>query len=67
MVCRAMPIDWQQHAEAFCQSLGVRLHSESVVINEAGAGLESAARDARYQVFEKLVKDGCAAFGSPCR
>lgn len=56
--------DWQQHAKALCQSLGVRLISESVVINEAGAGLESAARDARYTVFEKqLVKNGVLLLG----
>ncbi|MDG1818661.1 MAG: tRNA lysidine(34) synthetase TilS [Porticoccaceae bacterium] len=46
---------WQQHSAEFCQSLGVRLHAESVAVNEVGGGLESAARDARYKVFEKLI------------
>ena len=56
--------DWQQHAKALCHSLGVRLISESVVVNETGAGLESAARDARYTVFEKqLVKNGVLLLG----
>ena len=56
--------DWQQHAKALCHSLGVRLISESVVVNETGAGLESAARDARYRVFEKhLIEDGLLLLG----
>ncbi len=55
---------WQQQSAEFCQSLGVRLHSESVSVIESGDGLESAARDARYQVFEKLiVKQGILLLG----
>jgi len=48
---------WQQQSAEFCRSLGVRLHSESVTVLEVGGGLESAARDARYTVFEKLIID----------
>ena len=56
--------DWQQHAKALCHSLGVSLVTESVVVNETGAGLESAARDARYKVFEEcLVEDGLLLLG----
>jgi len=56
--------DWQRHAKALCHSLGVRLISESVVVNETGAGLEAAARDARYTMFEKqLVKNGVLLLG----
>ena len=55
---------WQQQAKTFCDSLGVPLISESVVVNETGAGLESAARDARYKVFEKhLVKGAVLLLG----
>jgi tRNA(Ile)-lysidine synthase len=46
---------WQQQSAEFCRSLGVRLHSESITVHEVGGGLESAARDARYKVFEKLI------------
>ena len=49
---------WQQHSAELCRSLGVHLHSESVVVVEVGGGLESAARDARYKVFEKLIVEG---------
>ena len=45
--------DWQQHAKQVCQGLGVRLIAESVSIDASGAGIESAARDARYAVCEK--------------
>ena len=55
---------WQQHAKQVCQSLGVRLIAESVSVNATGAGLESAARDARYEVFEKhLVEGGLLLLG----
>jgi len=50
---------WQQHAEAVCDALGVACHSETVAVVAAGEGLESAAREARYTVFERLlVADG---------
>jgi len=49
---------WQQHAKQVCQSLGVHLVAESVLVTETGAGLESAARDARYAVFEKRLVEG---------
>ena len=56
--------NWQQHAKALCHSLGVPLISESVAVNETGSGLESAARDARYNVFEKhLIEDGLLLLG----
>lgn len=55
---------WQLHAETFCLSLGVQLHSETVSVQEAGEGLEAAAREARYQVFESLLqKDGLLLLG----
>lgn len=49
---------WQEHCAQFCQFLGVHLHSEKVSVIESGDGLESAARDARYKVFEKLLVAG---------
>ena len=55
---------WQSHTEAFCRSLGVQLHSESVTVQETGQGLEAAAREARYQVFENLLQqDGLLLLG----
>ncbi len=48
---------WQQHCEAFCTKLGVAFSAHKVTLTEQGKGLESAARDARYAVFEKLLHD----------
>ena len=36
---------------------GVRMHSEQVAVVEVGDGLESAAREARYKVFEKQLAE----------
>ncbi|ETN93109.1 tRNA(Ile)-lysidine synthase [Gammaproteobacteria bacterium MOLA455] len=56
--------EWQRHAKALCHSLGVPLISEAAVVKETGAGLESAARDARYSLFEKyLIEDGVLLLG----
>jgi tRNA(Ile)-lysidine synthase len=49
---------WQSHAEGFCQSLGVQLRCETVSVKGAGEGLEAAAREARYQVFARLLQTG---------
>ena len=55
---------WQSHAEAFCESLGVQVHSETVSVKQTGEGPEAAAREARYQVFEKLLQqDGLLLLG----
>ena len=53
--------DWSAHCERFCRELGVPLHIENVEIDVAGGtGLEAAARNARYGVFERLiVRDEC--------
>ena len=49
---------WQGHAEAFCGSLGVKLHCETVAVSAGGEGIEAAAREARYGVFERLLEKG---------
>lgn len=50
---------WQKQAGVFCASLGVQMRSESVSISPSGEGLEAAAREERYKVFQKrLEKDG---------
>ena len=56
--------EWQSHAEGFCQSLGVQLRCETVSVKGAGEGLEAAAREARYQVFSRLLQtDGLLLLG----
>ena len=44
---------WQAHVEDFCNSRNIALHSEAVRVVASGKGLEDAARQSRYQVFEK--------------
>jgi len=46
---------WQAHAELFCQVRGITCHSENVNVKHDGSGPEAAARQVRYDVFEKLL------------
>lgn len=48
--------DWQRHAQSFAEVLGVAFYAESVSVEECGRGLEDAARQARYAVFEQFLK-----------
>ena len=49
---------WQQHCEAVCQALGVPLTVSRVEVRSEGAGVEEAARRARYQVFAQVIGPG---------
>lgn len=49
---------WQKWITGFCKKSGVELHAEAVEVFADGDGLEAAARDARYAVFERLLADG---------
>ncbi|PCJ92090.1 MAG: tRNA lysidine(34) synthetase TilS [Porticoccaceae bacterium] len=48
---------WQQHCQACCDALGVPMMSESVTVENSGQGMEQAAREARYTVFEKVLNE----------
>ncbi len=49
--------DWQRQCEEICQAYAVELTCVKVHVNKnAGKGLESAARDARYAAFKVLLK-----------
>lgn len=49
--------EWQQHCETFCNANKVTLITENVTLNpKPGDSLEALARDARYAVFEKIIK-----------
>lgn len=54
----ACAADWQQHSQAFAKHLGVKFYCEVVNIQECGRGLEDAARQARYGVFETFLQPG---------
>ena len=49
--------DWRRHCEQVCAGLGVQCRSVAVAL-ESGAGVESRARDARYQVFAEQLGEG---------
>ncbi|HEX7250477.1 MAG TPA: tRNA lysidine(34) synthetase TilS [Burkholderiales bacterium] len=48
---------WARFCRSFCKRLGVPLLVRKVSVRKAGKGLESAARDARYEVFLKSKFD----------
>ncbi len=47
--------DWQRHCEEFCRALDIEIQSRAVSVAREGRGLEDAARQARYEVFEALM------------
>ena len=47
---------WQKHCEDRCLEIGVNIICKTVSIKNRGTGIEDAARNARYSVFEKLLK-----------
>lgn len=55
---------WQQHCQHVSESLGVAFFSETVTVASVGKGVEAAARDARYAVFERFLQlDDCLLLG----
>lgn len=48
---------WQQHCLACCDELGVPMITEAVVVENSGQGLEQAAREARYAIFERILNE----------
>jgi tRNA(Ile)-lysidine synthase len=47
---------WQAHAHDLAHMLGLPCHSLTVAVDQdSGSGIESAARDARYQAYEQLA------------
>ena len=55
---------WQAHVEDFCGRRNIACHSEVVEVVASGKGLEDAARQSRYRVFENLLnQDGILLLG----
>ncbi len=48
---------WQAQCEAVCEQYKLPLTTVKVDVNAQGKGVESAARDARYQVFQEVCAD----------
>ncbi|MEH6588713.1 MAG: tRNA lysidine(34) synthetase TilS [Halioglobus sp.] len=49
---------FEQQCEQFCQQQGIPLQTFRVAVNPDGRGAESAAREARYGVFEQNLQPG---------
>jgi tRNA(Ile)-lysidine synthase len=50
---------WAEHCRTFCAQLGVKLDIIKVqVTNDAGKGIEAAARHARYAAFAAALREG---------
>ena len=47
--------DWQAHCQEICDDLDVAFLPRTVAVKQDGRGLESAAREGRYQAFEELL------------
>ena len=48
---------WQQFTQDYCRQLGVDYYAEKIQLVVTGEGIEAAAREARYSVFEKRLKN----------
>ncbi len=53
-----MADDWEHHCVVSAHSFGIPCDIEKVEVAKAGRGVEHAARQARYDVFEKYLGDG---------
>lgn len=49
---------WQQQCATVAQTLGVEFVTQRVAVKLQGSGIEAAARDARYTVFEQYLQTG---------
>ena len=50
--------EWAAHCQSVSDEMGLACHIEYVDVVNAGKGIEAAARDARYKVFERYLSDG---------
>jgi tRNA(Ile)-lysidine synthase len=53
---------WQSHCDAMCKKMHIPLLCRRVEVRTGGGGLEAAARDARYRVFERQLGPGEVLF-----
>lgn len=47
---------WQRHCQMLCEQWGVPFHADMVQVINSGQGLESAARNARYEAFARVIE-----------
>ena len=49
---------WQRHCADTCAGLNIEFFAETVAVADSGAGIEAAARHARYDVFARFLRSG---------
>ncbi|HOY22944.1 MAG TPA: tRNA lysidine(34) synthetase TilS, partial [Cellvibrio sp.] len=49
---------WEAHCAAMCARLNIAFTAVKVDVKNSGRGIEDAAREARYTVFEQQIKSG---------
>ena len=47
---------WEDHCKKFCKERDIAFKSYSVNVDSKKSGLESAARNARYKIFEEVLQ-----------
>ena len=50
--------EWAEHCHSVSDAMGLVCHVERVNVAAGGKGLEAAAREARYDVFERYLSNG---------
>jgi len=50
--------EWAKHCQSVSEGMGLACHVEQVEVVASGKGLEAAAREARYNIFEHYLSDG---------
>jgi len=53
---------WQDLVADYCDQIGVSFYAEKVTVTASGDGIEAAAREARYAVFESMLQPGGLLF-----
>ena len=50
-------IVWEDHCKAVCNSINIPIKTISTKIVAEGGGIESAARNKRYEIFTNILED----------
>ncbi len=53
---------WESHCSDFCSAHDISFYAERVHVKNEGDGIESAARESRYRVFEKYLPPSSVLF-----
>lgn len=55
---QAASADWAKQCVSLCEQWQIPVIDEKVIVEKSGHGIESDARAARYQIFEKHLQHG---------